>query len=83
MSCSPWYNLSKQQYQPNVPSCQSDEFVELIVNARKKGAITDDINEEAEKLMTVGCMQHCSEDAFTGGGCLKINWPFCKTTSNR
>ena len=47
MSCSPWYNLSKQQYQPNMPWCQSDEFIELIVNARKKEAMTDNIIEEA------------------------------------
>ncbi|KAJ9581509.1 hypothetical protein L9F63_023313, partial [Diploptera punctata] len=73
-SCLPWYNLSKQQYQPNVPSCQNADFVELIVNARKKDGITEEINKEAEKVLTVGCVQHCSEDAFTGGGCLLISY---------
>ncbi|XP_021931966.1 cytosolic endo-beta-N-acetylglucosaminidase isoform X2 [Zootermopsis nevadensis] len=78
VSDAPWYNLSKQQYQPTVPSCLSDSFVEPILKA---GAGC--VDAEVLPLITTGCVQHCSQDAFTGGGCLQISRSCSKQKSQR
>lgn len=75
VSDTPWYNLSKQQYQPSVPSCLNDRFSEPILKARQgKGSATC-VEEEVPQIFTTGCVQHYSLDAFMGGGCLQINQP--------
>lgn len=83
MSDAPWYNLSKQQYQPSVPSCLEDRFVEPILKARTEEGSTNYVKEEVLQLITTGCIQHCSLDAFTGGGCLQISRPCSGTKFQR
>lgn len=83
VSDAPWYNLSKQQYQPSVPSCLSDTFVEPILNARKEEGSSSCIDENVLQLITTGCVQHYSLDAFAGGGCLQITRPCSQRKSQR
>jgi hypothetical protein len=83
VSDAPWYNLSKQQYQPSVPSCLSDEFIEPILKARQEEGSATCVKEEVLPLITAGCVQHYSLDAFAGGGCLQINQPCSQETYQR
>jgi hypothetical protein len=83
VSDAPWYNLSKQQYQPSVPSCLEDKFVEPILKAREEEGRTDNVKEEILQLITTGCIEHCCLDAFMGGGCLRISPPCSGTKSQR
>lgn len=73
VSDAPWYNLSKQQYQPSVPSCLNDRFIEPILKARQEEGSTPCVDEEVSQLITTGCIQHYALDAFAGGGCLRIS----------
>jgi hypothetical protein len=50
-----------------------DKFVEPILKARKEEDNTNYVKKEVLQLITTGCIQHCSLDAFTGGGCLQIS----------
>jgi hypothetical protein len=70
--------MSKQQYQPSVPSCLSDGFIEPLLKAREEEASTPCVEEEVLRLITTGCVQHYALDAFTGGGCLRISQPCSK-----
>ncbi|PSN41482.1 hypothetical protein C0J52_18148 [Blattella germanica] len=72
VASNPWYDLSKQQYQPTVPSCQDGSFTNLFVEVRKEGGREDELNEVAHTLIKTGCVQHYSKDAYQGGGCLQI-----------
>jgi hypothetical protein len=75
VSDAPWYNLSKQQYQPSVTSCLNDRFIEPILRARQEERSTSCVDEEVSQLITTGCIQHYALDAFAGGGCLRISQP--------
>ncbi|XP_069697493.1 cytosolic endo-beta-N-acetylglucosaminidase isoform X4 [Periplaneta americana] len=76
---SSWYNLSKQQYQPTVPSCLNDSFVDPVVKSRtEEGSISFE-KQDILKLISVGCIQHYPQDAFTGGGCLQV----CQLSKDR
>ncbi|XP_067005805.2 cytosolic endo-beta-N-acetylglucosaminidase isoform X2 [Anabrus simplex] len=83
----PWYNLSKQQYQPSVPSCLNDCCIERSekpkeVSSEQTQQSGDDALQSEESglvqkesscdKMNKGCVQHHNRDAFQGGGCLEI-----------
>ncbi|XP_063226102.1 cytosolic endo-beta-N-acetylglucosaminidase isoform X1 [Bacillus rossius redtenbacheri] len=79
VSDTPWYNLGRQQHQPSVASCLSDECVAEVCQEREAvGEGSDQQAEVSDARRTEshgGCLHHCQHDGFCGGGCLEITMP--------
>ncbi|KAJ8890082.1 hypothetical protein PR048_009589 [Dryococelus australis] len=79
VSDSPWYNLGKQQFQPNVTSCLSDECIAKLSVEKKSVGDGSSVEVEVDDIQQTGsrggCVQHYQLDGFCGGGCLEITIP--------